>query len=65
MSTETKFDRGWRSLTTEYVRERLQRLDEQIGDPANERRLDYLFGQRTWWEGQLPFCYKREGLLRQ
>lgn len=63
MSTDKRFDRGWRSLTSEYVRARLEALDEQMADPANARRLDYLSEQRAWWEGQLPYCYKREGLI--
>ncbi|MGA9803398.1 MAG: hypothetical protein WBQ46_09115 [Terriglobales bacterium] len=63
MSSDKRYDRGFRSLTSEYVRDRLERLDEMLADPANERRFDYLQEQREWWEGQLPFCYKREGLL--
>jgi hypothetical protein len=65
MSTEQKFDRGWRSLTSEYVRDRLQRLDEMMADAESEGRIKYLSEQREWWESQLPYCYKREGLLRQ
>jgi hypothetical protein len=65
VSTDQRFNRNFNKLTTEYVRARLQFLDEQIQDPANSRRLDYLYEQRAWWEAQLPFCYRREGLLRQ
>lgn len=63
MSADRKFDRGWRLLTTKYVRSRLEFLDTQIQDPSNNRRLDYLSEQREWWSAQLPFCYRREGLL--
>jgi hypothetical protein len=64
VSTETRFNRGFDKLTTEYVRERLQRLDEMLDDPKNGGRIQYLSEQREWWEGQLPFCYRKEGLLR-
>jgi hypothetical protein len=40
----------------------MDRLDEMLADPANERRLDYLQEQRDWWSAQLPFAYRREGL---
>jgi hypothetical protein len=65
VSTDTKFDRGWRSLTSEYIRSRLERLDEQIADPENGKRIAYLTEQRDWWSAQLPFAYRREGLLPQ
>jgi hypothetical protein len=55
-----KFDRGWRFLTSDYILSRLQRLDEMLNDPANSRRLGYLFEQREFWEKQLPLCRKRE-----
>ena len=65
MSTDVRFDRGWRSLTSQYIRARMDRLDEQIADPVNSRRLDYLYEQKQWWEAQLPFAYRREGLLQE
>lgn len=65
MSTDPRFNRNFDKLTTEYVRARLEFLDEQIQDPANNRRLDYLFEQREWWEKELPYCYRREGLIWQ
>jgi hypothetical protein len=65
VSTDTKFDRGWRSLTSDYVRDRLQRLDEMLDDPKNGGRIQYLSEQHDWWSAQLPFAYRREGLLRQ
>jgi hypothetical protein len=63
LSTDTKFDRGWRSLTSEYIRSRLERLDEMLADPKNSHRTAYLEEQRDWWAAQLPFAYRREGLL--
>jgi hypothetical protein len=63
VSTEQKFNRGFDKLTTEYVRDRLERLDEMMADPENGQRIRYLSEQREWWEGQLPYCYRREGLL--
>ena len=65
VSTEQKFNRGFDKLTTEYVRERLERLDEMLEDPANGGRIQYLSEQREWWANQLPYCYRREGLLQQ
>ena len=65
MSTDKQFDRGWRSLTSEYIRARMDRLDEMLADPKNSNRTAYLEEQREWWEAQLPFAYRREGLLRQ
>jgi hypothetical protein len=64
VSAEKKFDRGWRSLTTEYIRSRLESLDEQMADPKNSNRTAYLEEQRDWWSAQLPFAYRREGLFR-
>jgi hypothetical protein len=64
MSTDVKFDRGWRSLTSEYIRERVDRLDEMLADPKNSNRTAYLEEQRDWWSAQLPFAYRREGLLQ-
>ncbi len=39
VSSDKRYDRGFRSLTSEYVRERLERLDEMLADPTNERRF--------------------------
>ena len=64
LSTDAKFDRGFDNLTSEYCRERIDRLDEMISDPQNVKRIAYLQEQVDWWRGQLPFCYRREGLLR-
>lgn len=64
VSTELKFNRNFDKLTTEYVRDRLERLDEMMADPENGQRIRYLSEQREWWEGQLPYCYRREGLLQ-
>ena len=64
MSTDQRFNRNFNALTTEYVRDRLESIDEMLADPNNSSRLQYLSEQREWWEGQLPLCYKREGLLR-
>jgi hypothetical protein len=64
VSTDQRFNRNFKELTTEYVRERLQRLDEMMADPENDLRIKYLSEQREWWEAQLPFCYRREGLLQ-
>jgi hypothetical protein len=60
VSTDPRFNRNFRALTSEYVLDRLQRFDEMLNDPANSRRLGYLFEQREWWEKQLPLCRKRE-----
>ena len=60
-----KYDRGWRSLTSEYIRSRMDRLDEMLADPKNSNRTEYLEEQRQWWEAQLPFAYRREGLLQE
>lgn len=65
MSTDPRFNRNFAALTTEYVRARLERLEEMLADPENGKRIQYLTEQRDWWEAQLPFCYRREGLLRQ
>jgi len=65
VSTDKQFDRGWRSLTSEYIRARMDRLDEMLADPKNSNRTAYLEEQMEWWEAQLPFAYRREGLLRQ
>jgi hypothetical protein len=65
VSTDPRFNRNFDKLTTEYVRDRLERLDEMLADPENGQRIKYLSEQREWWENQLPFCYRREGLLRQ
>ena len=65
VSTDQRFNRNFTALTTEYVRERLERLDEMMADPENDLRIKYLSEQREWWEDQLPFCYRREGLLRE
>jgi hypothetical protein len=63
LSTDSKFNRNFKALTSEYVRERLERLTEMLADPKNSGRTQYLTEQRDWWEAQLPFCYRREGLL--
>ena len=65
MSTDQRFNRNFKALTSEYVRDRLERLDEMLADPENSQRIKYLSEQREWWEGQLPYCYRREVLLRQ
>jgi hypothetical protein len=64
VSTDVRFDRGWRSLTSEYVRARLERLDEMLAEAESEGRIKYLSEQREWWSNQLPICYRREGLIR-
>jgi hypothetical protein len=64
VSTDPKFNRNFSALTVDYVRTRLEFLDEQLADPENGNRIKYLSEQREWWEGQLPICYRREGLLR-
>lgn len=64
MSTDPRFNRNFKALTSEYVRERLQRLDEMLADPQNANRIAYLEEQREWWSAQLPFCYRREGLIQ-
>jgi hypothetical protein len=61
VSTDQKFRRNFDKLTTEYVRDRLERLDQQIQDLANIARLEYLSEQRAWWEKQLVICQRREG----
>jgi hypothetical protein len=43
----------------------MDRLDEMLADPKNSNRTAYLEEQMEWWEAQLPFAYRREGLLRQ
>ena len=60
MSTE-RFNRNFRGLTSDYVRNRLQRLDEMMADPENDLRIKYLSEQREWWEKQLVICQRREG----
>jgi hypothetical protein len=60
VSADQRFNRNFRALTSAYVLDRLQRLDEQIADPVNSRRLDYLYEQRDWWARQLVLCQKRE-----
>jgi hypothetical protein len=62
VSTDRKFDRGFRFLTTEFVRSRLEWIDEALADPRNEKRITYLTEQREWWNAQLPYCWRREGL---
>jgi hypothetical protein len=61
VSTDQKFNRRFDKLTTDYVRTRLEFIDEQIQDPANGARLEYLLEQRSWWEKQLALCQRREG----
>ena len=65
MSTDERFNRNFRALTSEYCRERIERLDEMLADPRNVHRTAYLQEQVDWWRGQLPFCYRREGLIRR
>jgi hypothetical protein len=65
MSTELKYKRGFDLLTTEICRQRIDSLDAMIADPTNVKRVAYLQEQVDWWRGQLVFCYKREGLIRQ
>jgi hypothetical protein len=65
MSTDPRFNRGFDKLTSDYCRERIDRLDEMIADPENSRRVAYLEEQVNWWRGQQVFCWRREGLLRQ
>ncbi len=60
MSTDPKFDRGWRSLTTEYILGRLEHIDELLADETNGGRIQYLTEQREWWERNLRLCRKRE-----
>lgn len=64
LSADPRFNRNFAALTTEYVRDRLERLDEMLADPENAPRIKYLSEQREWWESQLPYCYRREGLLQ-
>ena len=60
VSTDQRFNRGFDKLTTAYCYARIEALDEMLMDPRNERRLDYLLEQKSWWESQLPYCYRRE-----
>jgi hypothetical protein len=62
--SDHKFNRHFDKLTSEYCRERIDRLDEMLADPKNSHRVGYLQEQIDFWRGQLPFCYRREGLLR-
>lgn len=60
MSTDPKFNRNYRALTSEYVLTRLEGIDEMLAETTNGGRIAYLIEQRTWWERNLEFCRKRE-----
>ena len=63
MAKDEKFDRHFECLTVEIVRERLERLDEQIAETQDGLRLAHLREQRAWWSKQVEYAYRREGLL--
>ena len=62
MSIDKRYDRGFDKLTADFVRARLESIDQQLNDPVNARRVEYWFQQREFWEKQLARCQQREGL---
>jgi len=61
LSKDPRFDRHFDKLTSDYCRERLEWIDQQISFARSASpRLNYLHEQRQWWEKQLPFCQRRE-----
>jgi hypothetical protein len=60
MSTDKRYDRGFSHLTSDYCRMRIDMLDDQLKDPRNKRRTDFLEEQVNWWRGQLEFTLRRE-----